>query len=224
MNLDPNAPITPSELVLLNGDQFAKKAMIGNTKMLHNDASVAVDQLGRAMIEAAVIASDHVGGIQLDIRQKKAMMGLRKVNGLFADPKDHSVSWPEGSLEAAIHDLAARLKNGKEKNEVEEILYVWLEQDSTSPYQSTIEKVKAGMARRGLLDEVKEKKMKIFTVVKYELPESTRSLSANQSVDAVAQFLNECQSARPDVWKLLEKQVKSAVRKRTESTSSDPDF
>ena len=41
VTVDPAASLTPSELVLLHGEKFAKKAMLGNTELLHIDAKVS---------------------------------------------------------------------------------------------------------------------------------------------------------------------------------------
>jgi hypothetical protein len=79
---------------------FAKKAMVGNTKLIHSDASVSTSQLGLAILCAAFLGSEQRGAVTLEVRPKKAMLGLRKVNGLFADPKPGVAQWPSSSIEA----------------------------------------------------------------------------------------------------------------------------
>ena len=103
------------------------------------------------------------------------------------------------------------------------ILYAWLREDSGSPWQTTIDLVKAGLAQRGLLQAYEEKSLKIFTVTRYALPDSTRALVAQQSTHPVQQLLSNCENYRKDVWDLLVKQIKKAIKDRTEQDDVDFD-
>ena len=150
-SLDPTNPFTPSELVLLHGDQFAKKVMMGNIKLLHTDASVSFSQLGQAILASAVLADENAGNLRLEVRQEKATFGLRKVKKLYANPTPHKVDWPEFSLEHELPRIAERVKNENDSYQVSNLIYAWLRQDSSSPWQSTIEMVKSGLAERDLL-------------------------------------------------------------------------
>lgn len=221
-NLSPNPgnPISSSELVLLRGDQFAKKVMIGNIKLLHTDASVSISQLGQAILAAAVLAAEAAGNLQLEVRQGKAMFGLRKVKNLYANPTPTPVEWPEYSLEAQLPPIAERFKNDQDSHEVSNLIYAWLRQDSSSPWQSAIEMVQSGLAERGLLDTSEETKLKVFTKINYSLPESTASLAAEQPIEPVKQLLANCENDRREIWDLLVKQIKSAIKARTEQDDS----
>jgi hypothetical protein len=221
-NLSPNPgnPISSSELVLLRGDQFAKKVMIGNIKLLHTDASVSISQLGQAILAAAVLAAEAAGNLQLEVRQGKAMFGLRKVKNLYANPTPTPVEWPKYSLEAQLPPIAERYKNDQDSHEVSNLIYAWLRQDSSSPWQSAIEMVQSGLAERGLLDTSEETKLKVFTKINYSLPESTASLAAEQPIEPVKQLLANCENDRREIWDLLVKQIKSAIKARTEQDDS----
>lgn len=221
-NLSPNPgnPISSSELVLLRGDQFAKKVMIGNIKLLHTDASVSISQLGQAILAAAVLAAEAAGNLQLEVRQGKAMFGLRKVKNLYANPTPTPVEWPKYSLEAQLPPIAERFKNDQDSHEVSNLLYAWLRQDSSSPWQSAIEMVQSGLAERGLLDSSEETKLKVFTKINYSLPESTASMAAEQPIEPVKQLLANCENDRREIWDLLVKQIKSAIKARTEQDDS----
>jgi len=224
-NLSPNPghPISPSELVLLKGDQFAKKVMMGNIKLLNSEASVSVSQLGQAILAVAVLAAEAAGNLQFEVRQGKAMFGLRKVKNLYANPTPTPVEWPKYSLEAQLPPIAERFKNDQESHEVSNLIYSWLRQDSSSPWQSTIEMIKSGLAERGLLDTSEETKLKVFTVTNYSLPQDTASLAAEQPIEPVKQLLVNCENDRREIWDLLVKQFKSAIKARTEQ-DDDVDF
>jgi len=218
--LDPAGPLAPSELVLLHGEHFASKALLGNVQLLHCEESVSAARLGEAILAASFLACDEAGSIRLEARQKKAMLGLRKVDRLYAAPGDRDVAWPAASLEEALGQLAERYDED-DSHEVRNLVYGWLAQDSGSPWQETIERIKAGLAERGLLDRIDEKRLKILTVTRYELPPATGVLAAEQGWELVRQLLDRCQRERSAVWKLLVGELKSAIGARTESSDTD---
>jgi hypothetical protein len=69
-----------------------------------------------------------------------------------------------------------------------------------------------------------KKKLNIFSSIEYHLPATTASLASRVGVEPLQELLASCQNTRSEVWKLLEKHIKKAIRERTESTASDPDF
>ena len=216
-------PFTPSELVLLNGQLFAEKAWVGNVSLLHTEAKVSATQLGQAMFAAAFLAADQAGSISLEVRQKKVLMGLGKADALFADPGDPAIPWPEPSLEGRLHGLAERWQQNKGQSEVANVLYSLLGQDSLNPWQEAVDLVKAGLAARGLLRKVEERKLKILVFSHYELPESTSAMLLAQPVESVQQLLAGCKSSRPQVWKLLMAGINKAVQRRTEQVGAEDD-
>ena len=148
------------------------------------------------------------------------MFGLRKVKNLYANPTPTPVEWPKYSLEAQLPPIAERFKNDQDSHEVSNLIYAWLRQDSSSPWQSTIEMVQSGLAERGLLDTSEETKLKVFTKINYSLPEGTASLAAEQPIEPVKQLLANCENDRREIWDLLVKQIKSAIKARTEQDDS----
>ena len=221
-NLDPGQPLSPSELVLLNGEKFAKKVMMGNIQLMHMEASVSAAQLGQAILVCAILVLESSGNLQLEARQEKALFGLRKVTNLYGNPTPNPVEWPETCPESQLLQIAGRLKEKDGGNQVTNMIYTWLKADSGAPWQTTIELVKSGMAQRGLLAAFEEKKLKVFTQTRYELPDSTKSLAAQLPVQPIQQLLSNCESYRKDIWDLLVKQIKKAIKDRTEQ--SDMDF
>lgn len=218
--LDPAGPLAPSELVLLRGDQFARKVMLGNVRLLHTDESVSLAQLGEAILAAAFLACHEAGSIRLQVRQKKALFGLRQVDRLCATPGDPAVAWPAASLEAIIGRM---VQEGAADDglEIRDLVYRWLAQDSASPWQAAVDRIQAGLAERGLLDRFDEKRLKIFTVTRYELPPATGALAAEQPLEPVRRLLDSSAEASPAVWKLLSKEIRSAISARTEQSDTD---
>jgi len=214
-------PLSPSELVLLKGEQFSKKSFSGNIKLLHTDNKVSAKEISQVMLMAALLANEQTGTVRLEVGRKKALLGLFKVNTLFVTPGDITVSWPDNSLESEIPTLAKQLLADKDSNEVSTIFYTWLRKDSSNPWHSAVELVKEGMASRGYLEKIEQKKLKFFTLTHYELPESTSSLAAQQSAEPIKQLLTACEQTRPEVWKFLVKHIKTTVNQRTIRNDTD---
>jgi hypothetical protein len=224
LKIDPTNPISPSELILLNGDQFAQKVMLGNVQLMHSEASVSVSQLGEAILAAAVLAVESVGNLQLDVRSEKAMFGLRKVKSLFVKPTFQPNYWPDYCLEAQLIQIGERLDREEESAKFSDLIYIWLRQDSSSPWQSTIEMVQSGLAERGLLEKSETTKLKVFTTINYSLPETTVALAEEYSVDPVRELLKNCENNRKEIWDLIKKENKKAIKQRTEQSDMDMDF
>jgi hypothetical protein len=220
--IDPNKFLTPSEVVFFNGEQFASKVMMGNIELLHNSEKVSLTQLGMAVLSAAFLGCEEAGAFSLGIGERKAMLGLRKVRELYAVPGSDRVHLPEESLEADLASLAKRFEE-RDNHTVQNLIYAWLREDSGSPWNSAMGLLKAGMAKRGLLDTREEKKLKIFTITHYSLAEETRTLLRGQSFTPVKSMLESCAQSQPEIWKLLESGIKKAISARTESQDTDTD-
>lgn len=213
--------LTASEQVFLQGEKFAEKGgMLNKYKLMHTDEQVSLSDLVTKVIAAAFLASEKAGAIRLEVRKKKALLGLAKITSIYAEPLT-DVDFPSGSLEAKFSNLAVQYQLMKGTNEIWMLVYAWLRMDVASPWARAAELIQAGMGERQLVDVITEKKLKIFTSTRYELPESTRSLAAAAPVHTVQQLFADCQTNRPEVWELLVKQIKQGVDKRKEVDTSD---
>lgn len=225
-NFDPmgqNKTLSPSELVLLNGEKFAKKVMIGNFKLMHTEASVSFSQLAEAMLAAAALSVESSGNLEYEVRSEKAMFGLRKVQALYATPTSKDNPWPEHSLESQLIKIATRFESEGESSRISDLVYAWLRQDSASPWQSSIEMVQAGLAERGLLEATESTKLKVFTTTSYSLPESTTALASQSPIEPVQNLLSTTEKNNKDFWELLIKEIKRAIKQRTEQDDVDFD-
>lgn len=216
MSLETRPFLTASEQVYLQGEKFADRAgFLNKYKLMHTDEQVSLSGLVTNVLAAAFLASEKAGAIRLEVRQKKALLGLTKVTTIYAEPQAQS-DFPAGSLEAKIYERATQLKNTKGENEVWKIVYAWLRKDVTAPWAEAAEYIQAGLSERQMLNVIYEKKLKIFTTTRYELPESTRALAASLPAEPLQQLLSDCQKNRSEVWNLLIKHIKQGIDKRTE--------
>jgi len=215
--------LAPSELIVLNGDQFAtqSKFRIGfdagtdaNIPLLRGDAKVSVRQLGDAILAAALFGNQQAGALHFEVRQKKALFGLRKVDSLFFEVGSTSADWPASSIEARIRASAEQL-SAAGRNEVYNIL-VDLIPRSSNPWSAAVALVMAGLGERGLLEATEVKKLKVITTTTWLLPETTLALYSQPAVDAVKQMLADAERGQPDIWRVLVAQIKSAMDFRTD--------
>jgi hypothetical protein len=219
-----NASLTPSEMVFLNGDQFAQKAGLFNkVKLMHTDLSVDGVQLVQMAAAAAFLANEQAGTLRLELRAKKALFGLASVQALYAEPCGALHAWPADTLEAAFPPYAERFKAEKNTHEVYSILYAWMAADRMSPFDEVIDRIRYGLGKRGLLEMREEKKLKVFTVHSYVLPDATRALVQSIPLAPVQQLLVQCEQARPQVWKALLEQIKKAISARREQSDTSFD-
>lgn len=223
ITIDPTYLLSPSELVFLNGEAFAKKARLGNMQLLNTDASVSISQLGQAILSAAFLANEKIGASNLETYQKKALFGLRKGTSLSVRPGKSSADWPAGSIEAELLSLALSRHMSGESTDVTDLIYIWLRQDTRDPWKTVLEILQSVMADRGLLNRHQEKKLKIFTTTHYSLAGETASLADKAMIGPIQQIISTCERERPEIWNLLTKHIKKAISARTEQDDTDFD-
>jgi hypothetical protein len=218
--MQPNVFLTPSELVYLNGEKFARKVRLGNTRLLHNDQDVGIVELVIAILRVALFTQEQYRTLRLEVRKKKVLLGLSSTDTLYADPVGPMPAWPEGTLEAALPPVAQHLFEAKGNNEALLIFYHWLGQDSSAPYESVLEKIKWGLVKRNLLQVQEERKLKIFVSRKFICPTETVRLAAYQPLQPVLDLFNYYAQSRPDVWKESEEAIRKGVGARQEKDNS----
>jgi hypothetical protein len=219
----PESFLTPSEQVFLNGEKFAQKGgLFGKVRLMHIDLEVNVTQLAQMAVAAAFLINEQTGTLRLELRQKKGLLGLGSVQALYAEPCGSLRQWPPYTLEADVPALAERFR-AQNKHEVYGIVYAWLGADSASPFNEVIDRIKNGLADRMLLGQQETKRLKVFTVRTYTLPDTTRSLAQSQPLGPVQQLFQQCEQTRPQVWKALLEQIKKAVAAHQEKADTDFD-
>lgn len=223
MNTIP-AYLTPSELVYLNGEKFAPKGGVFNTThLIHMDYKVGEAPLAQAVAAAAFLTLEQQGTLRLEIRQKKVLLGLGSTKALYAEPVGPMAAWPAYTLESAIPGLAYQLAGDKGRNEVRTIVYAWLGQDVSMPFDEVFSRIKYGLAARGLLETREETHLKIFKSTTYVYPEGTRQLAAAQPLQPLQELLAWCQQARPEIFNMLYDQIKKGIEERRERDENDTD-
>jgi hypothetical protein len=212
-------PLTPSELVYLNGEKYSpKKALINNTRLMHMDLNVATNELINAMLCSAFLASEQEGAIRLAVRTEKHLLSSKDV--LYADPGPAVRIWPEPSIEALICVNSTALA-GRGKNSVRAIVYNLLNSDCSAPGSEIIELLKPHLAKRGLVATGEKKVLGFIPSVTYQMPQSTIAGAAQFPMERINGLINYTSQSRPQIWKLLMAGIKAGIADRVEQCYSD---
>lgn len=202
----PAASLTPSELTVLFGDQFAQKAGIigwGNYNSVLTGAPISLEQLSPLLFAAAILANERMGVIRLQLEQTKALFGLVKGQTLIATLVGPQNPWPAGSLEAELLAVLVR-----RPLEVKQWIIQYLREDRANPWSYSVSQVFAGLAYRGLV--VPDQKGG------YLASEALVAEAAPAMASPIHQLLAESQQ-RPVLHGLLLEQIRGAIKYRKES-------
>lgn len=212
-------PLTPSELIYLNGEKYApKKAIINNTRLMHVAIDVATKELANAMIVIAFLASEQEGAIRLTVRSVKHLLSSK--DELFADPGPAGAIWPAPSIESLICSNSRALERAG-KNSIRGIVYNLLDADAFSPGSAIIELLKPNLGQRGLITVGEKKVLGFIPSVTYQMPQSTIAGAAQFPMERINTLLNNTQRTRPQIWKLLLDGIKGGIADRVEESDSD---
>lgn len=211
-------PLTPSELIYLNGEKYAKKHFVNNIKLMHMDLSVSSDELAHAMLSSAFLACEAEGVLNLQVGKQKRLIGSRDV--IYALVTGTGAVWPNPSLEFRIVSLSQALAE-QGNNTISGIVYALLNSDCTAPATEIIYLCKPYMAQRGLVIKGKKKALGFIPLTTYELPTTTVQGAAQFPMDRINRMLLTTQQTRPEVWRLLIDGIKRGIAQRVEQSSSD---
>jgi len=214
--------LTPSEIVLVHGDRFAEKksalaSFVGAATLLDGASRVSRRQLVTNMIKAALLAHEQEHGIHFKIEDagKLGAGGLEKSvvhsSRLAVTPTGTPADWPRATLESR---LALN-----ERARVADIVFNWLGEDSSDPWRRAVEQGMIMLVLRGVAS-VRTSRPRRRT---YLFADDGRALPSQASPQAVEDLLARCCRERPDLWKLLDAEIKEAIRRRTRRSENQPD-
>lgn len=217
--IDPTYPLSPSETIFLNGDQFAKTAVLGY-RLLDSETKLSVQDFARAVVAGTLLAMEAVGELKLELEEYKRLIG--KGRRIKLTPIGDQTSFPSPSLEAVFREICVYLEGSKKGANVKDLVWASLGKDDDHPWNKMVDSISPHLANRGLLESTEEKKLKIFTVTHYQMLDETRKLAQEGPVTELQALLSACEADRPDVWKQLKKEISQGINAR--DSSDDDDF
>jgi hypothetical protein len=203
-------PLTPSELVFMNGEKFAPQSGNLRVRLLHVDLEVSSFHLALAVMAAAVLVNEKLGALHLDLVEHKSIFSQNKTFGLVIKQEKNLFGWQSDTLEAMIPDWTRRVREA----ELSKILENIIAEDCKDPLLKIIDTVAWGMAASGWLMHVEGEAAKAFTT-EFVCPARIRELAVQQSLLPVQQLFIDCREKRPVIWNQLQEELKRAVVART---------
>jgi hypothetical protein len=210
MTIFLDEPLTPSELVFMNGEKFAPMSGYPRVRLLRIDLEVSSPHLAQAIVAAGLLANEKLGALRLELVEHKSGFRQHKTNSLMIKQEMNVFGWQSDTLEAMIPDWTRRLA----RVELSKILENIIGEDCEDPWQKIINTVAWGMAASGWLIRVQGDATKAFTT-EFVCPAQVRELAVQQSLAPVQQLFMDCQTARPEIWAQIQEELKQAVEVRT---------
>ena len=213
---NPGAALTPSECVLLYGDRFAKPAgMLGDKEVvLTSGTKVDADDLALNAIAAACLACEQAGAIRFEHKEGKALFGLMKTRSFLAVATGTRAGWVPGSLEDWVE------KGAQSSPKVLDLAKGLINTEPVrSPALTMFNRLKAGLAARGLLHADTRTTLKVFTTVNYSATDATNAAERG-GVEGAKRLLGSAKDGRPDLWKELTREIQSAINWMTQSSDT----
>jgi hypothetical protein len=216
-----NEVLTPSEVVLLNGDRFSKLDKNG-FPLPRGETKVDPNPLAIAALEAAILGNERAGAITLEHGIEKKLFGLLNSKVVRLRPGAAAPQWPAGSYEARIFERVK--KGGGEGTLVKTLVIDLFPSDDDHPWIEVLQQIAQALRARGLADEqTREKKalgiFKLKSTVSV-LNAAGASLAERHPVEPVQDLLASCKRERPEVWSIIESSVKAGLNYRQESSDS----
>lgn len=217
---DFSSLLVPSERVYLHAEAFARERTLKQAVgVLQTDKKVDAAELNAAVLSAAVLGAEQAGVVKLRVGEQSKWFGLRKAPGLFFEPGPTPGVFPPGTLEGDLPAMMGKVKTGIATSVIRELLRA----DSSWPELNSLDLVKQGLAKRGLLTTEQEKRLGLFKVDVYRVPESTRALRQREGPEEVKRLFDDARTNRPQEWALLQEAIVAATKSRKEYDSDGPD-
>jgi hypothetical protein len=211
--------LTPSEVVALRGDLFAPSAgALNSWKLVGGDKKVSGPPLAPNMFAAAFLALEKAGDARLVQSKKKAALG-REVDTVMVAPTEQTSNWPAGSFEAKII-TSARNRQPSGRNNINDIVFDVLEKNAVVVWDWALRLAHNSMEKRGLL-KLEAKKGFFSGPAHYTLTPAASAPLAQANPAEIQQMLQSFAKERPEVFQLLNKEIKSGFDARLKSSGFD---
>lgn len=195
-------PISPSETVLLFGEQFAPPSGAGafqtRVQVPISGAMVDAEQLAKMMLSAMVLACEQAGSIQLQPGSSgRTLVSAGPVN----------ISWPQWSLEDR---LCGRLSQGGTPQLDKLVHELWQRNFGRNHAAAWIHArtlVLQGLAARNLISAPPN-----FSIV--QVAPALADLPPEQTTEPLKRLFDKTATERAPIWASLQRDIRDGVRER----------
>jgi len=206
-------PFTPSELILLIGDQFAPEVETGGHQLLCSDGMVNGHYLAVMMLAGAILANEEESALVLEINQRKKLFSSNPNLQLFIHPVGQPPNWNGYTLESALLFSAGQFYAVQGDYSVRNVVYTFLREERKQPWSKVIEFVEWGLATSNWLMPVEGDAAKAFQTP-FICPEKVQELAFSQPLSEIKGLLSSCKKNSPETWKVLLAEIDLALKDR----------
>jgi hypothetical protein len=200
----PSLPISPSEIVLLCGEQFAGRGGSVVVKAPISGDLVDARQLALMMLTAMVLSCEQAGSIYVHPGQEGRFWSG---NCLYVSPgRMKRVRWQEWSLE---YRLAGIMRDGATRQLPHIVTQLW-QQDFRRIAAAWIHArtlVLQGLAARNLVSAPPD-----FSVV--QVAPMLVNLPAEETTEPIKQLFSETAAQRKQIWAALQADIETGINGR----------
>lgn len=198
-------PISPSEIVLLYGDQFAGRSGSVVVSVPISGAMVDARQVGLMMLTATVLGCEQAGSIHLQIGSKGGAWGGSWLH--ISQGPIRNVRWQQSSLE---YRLCGIVNQGVIRQLPHVVTQLWqsdFKRRIAAAWIHARTLVLQGLAARNLISAPPD-----FSVV--QVAPALASLPASETTEPLQQLFSETSAHRQPIWATLQKDIEAGVSER----------
>jgi len=211
MTLFSELSFTPSEYMLLNGDQFSEEDSGSNSiQLLCSDLTVNGPILAAHMLVAAILANEADGGLAIELEFERKPFSP-KPKFLHLHLQSPRPRWSGMTLEDSLLNLVSAARSAQGDNTLGSILKQLFSQKPMRPWTRVIELVEWGLASNNWLIPVEGGASSAFTTP-FVCPAHVSRLALSQPAEPVLKLLKECRTSRPEVWSLMRDEIARTIR------------
>jgi hypothetical protein len=204
-------PISPSEIVLLYGDQFAARSGGVVISVPISGAMVDARQLGLMMVTAAVLGCEQAGSIYLQIGSKGGVWGGSCLH--ISQGPIRNVRWQQWSLE---YRLCGIMSQGVTRQLPHVITQLWqtdFKRRIAAAWIHARTLVLQGLAARNLISAPPD-----FSVV--QVAPVLASLPPSETTEPLQQLFSETSAQRSPIWATIQKDIEAGVSQRARADNA----
>jgi hypothetical protein len=221
----PSLPISPSEIILLNGDQFSPTSSGGffqspTVQIPTSGSEVDAVQLGKMILSAMVLCCEQAGSIYLQLGPAPKL--TFRPHQLYLNAGPTNIRWQPGSLE----DRLCGMLSQTETTPLTKLVYALWQRNfahlddkraisASWKHASTL--VLQGLAARNLIKaDSKFKNCEVST--------SLTAIPAEHTTTPIKRLFDQTVTGRQPFWAALQADIQLAVTHRGQKSGSLIDF
>jgi len=194
----PSLPVSPSEIVLLYGEQFAGPAGSLAVKVPISGALVDAVQLARMMLTAVVLGCEQAGSIHL-----QAGIGCL----LISPGPIKNVRWQQWSLEYRLCGIMGHVINRQLPALIAQLWQRDFRRQFGEAWIHSRTLVLQGLASRHLISAAPD-----FSTV--GVAPALASLPMEETTEPLKSLFSEVSAQRPHIWAALQRDIETGINQR----------